>query len=296
MPQLAPIGVPGELYIGGEGVALGYLNLPELTAERFLADSFAKLPGGRLYKTGDLVRWRPDGNLDFLGRIDGQVKIRGFRIEPGEIEAVLEQHPSVGCAVVRMWEPAPGEKQLAAYYEARGNNSLEPADLLELLGSKLPRYMIPVTLLRVEKLPLTAPGRSIAGAAQARRHVGENFAGAELTPTGQIVSNVWANVLRTDDLNTQKSFFELGGDSLLALQVVAALRAILQIEIPVTALFNNPTVSGLSRHLDELIAHNLGTVRPRIEKVSRDQPLPLSFAQERLGGTSATPPARTTSM
>ena len=124
LPQLMPIGVPGELYIGGEGVALGYLGLPELTAEHFLADSFAKLPGRRLYKTGDLVRWRPDGNLDFLGRIDGQVKIRGFRIEPGEIEAVLEQHPFIGRAVVRMWEPAPGEKQLAAYYEARDNKSL----------------------------------------------------------------------------------------------------------------------------------------------------------------------------
>ncbi len=168
-----------------------------MTAERFLADPFAKLPGGRLYKTGDLVRWRPDGNLDFLGRIDDQVKIRGFRIEPGEIEAVLERHPSVSRAVVRMWERTPGEKRLVAYYEAKDNSSSEPADLLEFLGSQLPRYMIPVSLIRVEKLPLTAAGKvDRLALPKPQRQVGETFAGAELTPTEQIVSNVWANVLR----------------------------------------------------------------------------------------------------
>lgn len=281
--QFAPIGVPGELYIGGEGVALGYMNLPELTTERFLADPFESLPGRRLYKTGDIVRWRPDGNLDFLGRRDDQIKIRGFRIEPAEIEAALERCPSIRRAVVRMWEPASGNKQLIAYYEANEDSTSEPADLLKVLGRQLPRYMIPASLIRVDKLPLTAAGKvDRLALPEPQPDIGENFTGAELTPTSQIVSNVWANVLSADDLSVQKSFFELGGDSLLALQVVSALRGILHIDVPVTALFNNPTIAGLSCHLDELVARNHATVRPPIESVPRDQPLPLSFAQERL--------------
>ncbi len=219
-PQFAPIGVPGELYIGGEGVALGYLNSPELTVERFVADPFRSSPGGRLYKTGDLVRWRPDGNLDFLGRIDDQVKIRGFRIEPGEIEAVLERHPSVRRAVVKMWESEAGEKWLVGYYESNTHSSAEPAALLEFLGSQLPRYMVPVSLIKVEKLPLTASGKvDRLGLPKPERHVGETYSGAQLTATEQIVSNVFANVLRADDIDIRKSFFELGGDSLLAIRV-----------------------------------------------------------------------------
>ena len=279
-PRLAPIGVPGELYIGGDGVALGYLNSSESTAERFAADPFAKLPGGRLYRTGDLVRWRPDGNLDFLGRIDDQVKIRGFRIEPGEIEAVLEQHPSVKTAFVRIWERAPGDKQLAAYYEADGPS--EPADLHELLGSRLPRYMLPVALIRMSKLPLTPAGKvdwralPKPDAARTQTYVAPRNAIEEQ------LAAIWSRLLGVERVGIHDDFFELGGHSLLAIQVVAALRGTLHIEIPVTALFNNPTVSGLSRYIDELVAHNLETVRPPIEKVSRDQPLPLSFAQQRL--------------
>ena len=282
-PQFAPIGVPGELYIGGEGVALGYLNSPELTAARFVLDTLSKPSERRLYKTGDLVRWRPDGNLDFLGRLDDQVKIRGFRIEPGEIEAVLESHPSVRRAVVKMWESERGEKWLVAYYEPSIHSSAEPDALLELLGSQLPRYMVPTSLIKVEKLPLTATGKvDRLALPKPDRHIGETCPGAQLTSTEQIVSNVFAKVLRAQEVDIRKSFFELGGDSLLALQAVTALQGILHIEIPVPALFDNPTVIALSRRLDELVAHNLGMVRPPIERLSRDQPLPLSFAQERL--------------
>ena len=260
LPQLTPIGVPGELYIGGEGVAIGYLNLPELTAERFLSDPFSNLPGSRLYQTGDLVRWRPDGNLDFLGRIDDQMKIRGFRIEPGEIEAVLEQHPSVGRAVVRMWEPAPGEKQLAAYYEARDSNSLEPTDLLKLLGSQLPRYMIPAALLRVEKLPLTAAGkvewRALSKPDADRPQVTETYLAPRNALEEQIAA-IWSRLLNVERVGVHDNFFELGGHSLIATRVVSQIRREFDVEIPLRAIFESSTIEGLAPQIARRLSNSI---------------------------------------
>jgi amino acid adenylation domain-containing protein len=276
-----PVGVAGELYLGGGGLAQGYLNRPELTREKFVADPFSADNGERLYRTGDIVKYLLDGNIEFIGRADHQVKIRGFRIEPGEVEVVLRRHPEVEDAVIIAREDEPGERQLAAYIVPR--NGSAPRQWRDFLRGKLPAYMIPSAFVELEALPTTASGKvDKLALPKPERRSGENFAGAELTPTQQIVSNIWANVLHTENFGIETSFFELGGHSLLAIQVVTALRRILQIEIPANALFNNPTVSSLSRHLDQLVAQNLETVRPPIERVSRDEPLPLSFAQERL--------------
>jgi amino acid adenylation domain-containing protein len=248
-PQLAPIGVPGELHIAGEGVALGYLNLPELTAQRFVADPFAELPGRRLYKTGDLVRWRPDGNLDFLGRIDGQVKIRGFRIEPGEIEAVLVRHPSVNRAVVMMWEPAPGEKQLAAYYETENYDSLKPADLLNYLSGHLPRYMLPEAFVKVEKLPLGPTGkidrRALSQLGRGKPE-GTNPYVAPRNAVEKQLTAIWSRLLNVERVGIHDNFFELGGHSLIATRIVLQIRREFDVEIPLRAVFENPAIEGLA--------------------------------------------------
>jgi amino acid adenylation domain-containing protein len=251
-PQLAPIGVPGELYIGGEGVALGYLNLPELTAQRFVADPFAGSPGRRLYKTGDLVRWRPDGNLDFLGRIDGQVKIRGFRIEPAEIEAVLERHPSVNRAVVNIWEPAPGEKQLAAYYETENHDSLKPEDLLNYLSGHLPRYMLPEAFIKVEKLPLGPTGKIDRRAlSQLDRSKPErtNLYVAPRNAVEKQLTAIWSRLLDVERVGILENFFELGGHSLIATRIVSQIRREFDVEIPLRAVFENSTIEGLAREI-----------------------------------------------
>jgi amino acid adenylation domain-containing protein len=276
-----PIGIPGELYLGGPGVAEGYPNEPELTRERFVPDPFVLDQTQRLYRTGDVVKFLPDGNIEFIGRCDGQVKIRGFRIEPGEVEVVLRRYIAVEDAVVVAREDEPGERELVAYIVPRRDSA--PGDWRGFLQGKLPAYMIPSAFVELDALPMTPSGKvDRLALPKPERRLGENSAGVELTPTEQIVSNVWANVLGTDGSGVEKSFFELGGHSLLAIQVVTALRQILQIEIPVNALFSNPTVSSFSRHLDQIVAQNLQTVRPPIERVSREEPLPLSFAQERL--------------
>ncbi|HEY5812232.1 MAG TPA: amino acid adenylation domain-containing protein, partial [Terrimicrobiaceae bacterium] len=272
-----PIGVPGELYLGGPGLARGYLNRPELTRERFVDNPFAN--GERLYRTGDIVKYLPEGDIEFIGRADNQVKIRGFRIEPGEVEAALRRHTSIENAVVIVREDDPGERQLVAYVVSKNGNSA--GDWRDFLQSKLPAYMIPSAFVSMDALPMTASGKvNRLALPKPKRIVAETSLSLERTPTEQIVENVWANVLRVDDLGIEENFFELGGHSLLAVQVVLGLRKILNIEIPVTALFNNPTVSSLSRHLDDLIARDRETVRPPIERVPREGPLPLSFAQE----------------
>jgi amino acid adenylation domain-containing protein len=277
--QPVPLGIPGELYLGGPGVAEGYLNRPELTRERFVEDVFGG-HGKRLYRTGDIVKYLPDGNIEFIGRADNQVKIRGFRIELGEVEAVLKCHSQVEDAAVVAREDEPGERQLVAYIVARNGGTA--ANWQSFLQSKLPAYMIPAAFVELESLPMTTTGKVDRLALPKPQRELSDPDHVELTPTEEIVRSVWANVLRIDDFGIHASFFEIGAHSLLAIQVVMELRRILRIELPVTALFDHPTVSRLSRHIDELIARTLETVRPPIERVCRDGPLPLSFAQERL--------------
>ena len=275
-----PQGLAGELYLGGPGVAEGYLNRPELTRQRFVEDPFGG-NGKRLYRTGDIVKYLPDGNIEFLGRADNQVKVRGFRIELGEVEVVLKQHSEVADVAVVAREDEPGERQLVAYIVPRQGSRAE-TNWRSFLQSKLPAYMVPAAFVELKALPMTASGKVDRLALPKPPRQLSDFAHVELTATEEVVRSVWARVLHLEDFGVQASFFELGGHSLSAIQVILELRRILHIDFPVIALFNHPTVGRLSRYIDELVAQNLDTVRPPIERASRDQPLPLSFAQERL--------------
>jgi amino acid adenylation domain-containing protein/non-ribosomal peptide synthase protein (TIGR01720 family) len=218
--QPVPVGVPGELYIGGAGLARGYLGRPELTAERFIANPFSE-GGTRLYRTGDLARYLPDGNLEFMGRVDHQVKVRGFRIELGEIEAVLGAHPGVQecCVVVR--EDHPGEKRLVGYYVA-GAAVVEPEALRGYLRSKLPEYMVPGAWVGLEALPLTPNGKvDRKGLPAPERGGAEGAYEAPRTPTEELLAGIWGEVLRHERVGRQDNFFALGGDSILSIQIVA---------------------------------------------------------------------------
>ena len=274
-----PVGVTGELYIGGAGVARGYLNRPELTAERFLADPFRSVPGARMYRTGDLGRWLADGNIEFLGRNDFQVKIRGFRIELGEIETCLSAYPGVRDAIVVAREDSPGEKRLVAYYTAAdpgiGAESLRPH-----LAEKLPEYMVPAAYVRLEFLPLTPNGkldRQALPAPEAGAYATRGYE-APLGETETILASVWTDILRVDRVGRHDNFFELGGHSLLAVRVISRLRQSLGIEVALSDLFAYPVLSTLSRTLSGAAQTEL----PRIVSCDRGERLPLSFAQQRL--------------
>lgn len=225
--QPVPIGVPGELYIGGPGVARGYLNRAELTSERFIADPFSSEQGGRLYKSGDLARCQPDGTLEYLGRIDQQVKIRGFRIELGEIETLLVQHPQVKKCLVMAREDLPGEKRLVAYISARQDADLTQSELRGFLQRNLPEYMIPAAFVFLEELPLTANGkidrRALPAPDHARPDLEESFV-LPRTPIEQIIADVWSEVLRLDRVGIYDNFFVLGGDSIKSVRILASMK------------------------------------------------------------------------
>jgi amino acid adenylation domain-containing protein len=250
-----PVGVPGELCIGGLGVARGYFRRPDLTAERFLPDPFSAAPGSRLYRTGDRVRWRADGTLLFLGRMDRQVKIRGHRVEPGEIEAALAAHPAVRACAVVVHEDAPGEGRLIGYVVPGEPMALSTRALRAFLKQRLPEYMVPSTFLTLAALPLTANGkldrRSLPRPATGRPELAEEYV-APRTRTEQAMADLWAGVLRVDRIGVEDNFFELGGHSLLATQVVARTRAILGVVLPLRAVFEDPTVAGLATRVDRL--------------------------------------------
>lgn len=255
-----PIGVAGELHIGGDMVALGYLHRPALTAQRFIPDPFSDRPAARLYKTGDLVRYLPDGTLEFLGRTDHQVKVRGFRIELGEIESALSQHPDVQEVVVTVREE-PGalaghDKRLAAYVVPSTPGSVTPTALRQFLLEKLPDYMIPAFFVLLEAMPLTASGKldrqalpapDPAASAPTRPFV------APRTPTEQTLAELWMKALRLQRVGIHDDFFELGGDSLLATQVASRIREALRVELPLERLFKETTIAGLAEHLDTVL-------------------------------------------
>jgi acyl-CoA synthetase (AMP-forming)/AMP-acid ligase II len=246
-----PIGVPGELYIGGDGVARGYLNRPELTAEKFIPHPFGDQPGARLYKTGDLARYQPDQNIEFLGRIDDQVKIRGFRIELGEIEAVLCQHPSVHEAVVIVREDTPGDSHLVAYVVPQAQQSPSTSDLRSFLQEKLPEYMVPMAFVILERLPLTPNGKVDRRALPQPKR--ESPFVAPRNAVEEALAGMWAEVLRLERVGIHDNFFALGGHSLLATQVVSRLRSAFQVELPVRRLFDEgSTVAGLAELLETI--------------------------------------------
>ncbi|HEV2761388.1 MAG TPA: amino acid adenylation domain-containing protein, partial [Pyrinomonadaceae bacterium] len=289
--QPMPVGVAGELHIGGEGVGRGYLRRPALTAERFVPDPFSEEAGARLYRTGDVVRWRSEGELEFVGRADGQVKVRGFRIVLGEVEAALSSCAGVReCVVVARGEHGQGGggKRLVAYVVA-DDAALPPtaARLREQLRSGLPDYMVPSAFVLLDSLPLTPNGKvdrkalpePEAGGAGAGLEYAEPRAGVE-----EVVAGVFAAVLKVERVGRVGNFFELGGHSLLATQAVSRLRVACGVEIPLRALFEHPTVEGLSRVVGELLRGEAGATAavPPLVRVSREGELPLSFAQQRL--------------
>jgi amino acid adenylation domain-containing protein len=270
-----PIGVPGEIAVGGEGVAWGYLGRPELTARRFVPDPHGP-PGARLYRSGDLARRLPDGDLEYLGRIDRQVKIRGFRIEPGEIEAVLRRHPALSGAAVVARQDAPGEPRLVAYYvPVAGQAAVSAAELRAALGRELPDYMVPAWFVPLAALPLTANGKldreALPAPGGGRPELGREYV-APAGPVEERLAAIWAEVLRRDRVGAQDNFFELGGHSLLATQVLSRMRLAFDVELPLRLLFDSPTVAGvaaaivqreLERADDELLASLLDELAAR---------------------------------
>jgi len=266
--QPVPVGVPGELYIGGEGVGRGYLNRPELTAERFLPDPFSDREGARMYRTGDRVRWREDGELEYLERLDGQVKLRGFRIELGEIEAVLARHPAVEQVAVAVREQG-AVKSLVAYVVARDGAASEPGALKEFLREELPEYMVPSAFVQLQALPLTPNGKVDRKALPAPEASPETYV-APRTPVEETLARLCAELLGLERVGVEDDFFELGGHSLLATQLLSRLRAAFEIEIPLRALFEAPTVAGLAIAVEARRAAGAAVHAPSITPVPRD--------------------------
>ncbi|NET12212.1 MAG: amino acid adenylation domain-containing protein [Okeania sp. SIO1H6] len=302
--QPIPVGVPGELHIGGAGLARGYFNRPELTAEKFIIwkesgvrsqeSEFRReegrreteltsqnLEGKRLYKTGDLVRYLPDGNIEFIGRIDNQVKIRGFRIELGEVEAAIASHPEVQTAVVIVKGDDSSNKRLIAYFVPT-KKQFSPNNLRQFLQDKLADYAIPSAFVKLEFLPLTPNGKidkkALPEPDSIRREL-ENFV-APRNPTEELLANIWSQLLKVEKIGIHDDFFSVGGNSLLATQVISRLRIAFETEIPLKYLFDFPTIGEISKAIDEFKGEKLQL--PPIEPISRSKDIPLSFAQQRL--------------
>jgi acyl-coenzyme A synthetase/AMP-(fatty) acid ligase len=279
--QPVPIGVPGELHFAGRCLARGYLGRPEATAEKFVPNPFGNEPGARLYKTGDVARYLPDGNIEFLGRTDHQVKIRGFRIEPGEVESALAQHPAVREAVVVAREDASAEshvsenrnpvlsrgevpkiqnsksdKRLVAYVVPHRDLCPSTGELRNYLKEKLPDPMVPSAFVLLDALPRTPHGkldrRALPAPDQNRPELQSAFV-APRTPTEKLLAETWAGVLKLERIGIHDNFFELGGHSLLATQVISRLRDAFRVDLPLRSLFESPTVACLAERIETLL-------------------------------------------
>jgi amino acid adenylation domain-containing protein len=269
--------------VGGEGLAVGYVGRPELTAERFVPNPFGK--GERLYRTGDVVRWRGDGTLEFLGRRDTQVKVRGFRIELGEVETALASNPGVSEAVVVAREDGTEGKRLVAYVTVKEGAAMDAGTLRTHLKQRLPEYMVPFAYVVLDALPLTPNGKVDRKAlpepdSESATHRREYV--APRTPVEQTLATLWSEVLRHDGPGVLDDFFELGGHSLLATQLVSRIRDAFQVELPLRELFESPTVARLAQRVEAARARAPGTQAPPLKRAPRDGALPLSFAQQRL--------------
>ncbi|MBE9120378.1 amino acid adenylation domain-containing protein [Tychonema sp. LEGE 07199] len=277
--QSVPIGVPGELYVGGDNLARGYLNRPELTAEKFIRNPFDTQAKTRLYKTGDLARYLPDGNIEFIGRIDSQVKIRGFRIELGEIEAVLGQHPDIAQAVVVAREDEMAQKRLVAYLISEQKPAPSSSELRRFLATKLPDYMVPWAFVMLKSLPLTPNGkidrRSLPEPDEMRPELTENFV-APRTNIEEVLAAIWAEVLKLEKVGIYDNFFELGGHSLLATQVISRVRQAFQVELPLHRLFESATVADFAvaiaqKQVEQIDSEMLGRVLADLDQLSEAQ-------------------------
>jgi amino acid adenylation domain-containing protein len=278
--QRVPIGITGELYLGGAGLARGYLNNPALTAERFIPDPFPTEPGGRMYRTGDLARYLSDGRIEYLGRSDHQVKLRGFRIELGEIETILATHTTVQDAVVIARQNPDTDQQLVAYVVAAPDQTVESNTLRAYLHERLPKHMVPAFIVPLAALPLTPNGkldRRRLPAAEASEDITEDVASPRTIVEAK-VARLWTQLLNRRQISIHEDFFSLGGHSLLAVQVVSRLQEEFQIELPIRSIFENSTVAALAN----VIENARQASQPPIAAISRTGPLPVSFAQQRL--------------
>ncbi|HLL48505.1 MAG TPA: amino acid adenylation domain-containing protein, partial [Longimicrobiaceae bacterium] len=274
-----PVGVTGELYLGGAGVTRGYRRLPGHTAERFLPDPFGAEPGARLYRTGDLGRWLPDGTIEFMGRGDAQVKVRGFRIELGEIEARLAEHAAVHEAVVVARDGEVGDPRLVAYYTG---DRAGAAALRAHLAERLPEYMVPAAFVFLDALPVNPNGKLDRKALPAPDFtaVDERYV-APRTPVEEVLAGTWAEVLGVERVGVHDQFFDLGGHSLLATRAVSWVREVFGVELPLRALFEGPTVAEMAGRVEEMRRAGLPTL-PAVVPAGRTEAPLLSFAQERL--------------
>ncbi|MEH1900561.1 MAG: amino acid adenylation domain-containing protein [Nostoc sp.] len=283
--QPAPIGLNGEIYIGGTTLARCYVNQPEQTAVKFIPNPFSQEEGARLYKTGDRARYLPDGTIEFLGRTDHQVKIRGFRIELGEIEAILSLHPNVREVVVLARDSESSQKYLVAYVVLSQESPIINNELRDYMQARLPEYMVPSSFVMLKVLPLTPNGKvdrqALPEPNSVRPELEKSFS-TPRTPVEEVLAGIWARVLGTEYVGIDDNFFDLGGHSLLATQVVSQVREAFQVELRLRSLFETPTVGGLAKLIETTISAGQKLQLPPIEGVSRDRELPLSFAQQRL--------------
>ena len=271
--QPVPVGVPGELFIGGPGLARGYLHRPDLTAEKFVPHPFSHRPGRRLYRSGDLVRWLPDGELEFLGRVDLQVKVRGFRIELGEIEAVLSEHQGVKDAVVIAREDRRGDRRLIGYFIPVEEDAPTIGELRDYLRRQLPDYMVPAALVKMEAFPLTPSGKI-----DRRRLPQPEFDRSALeaeyvAPRNSIEKKLVAIVeelLDIENVGVYDNFFDLGGHSLLATQFIARIRSAFEVELPLRTLFEQPTIAGVAQAIEVEKKRGPQLKTPEIKRVSRE--------------------------
>ncbi len=283
--QPVPPGIPGELFLAGADLARGYLGRPSLTAELFLPNPFSRMPGGRLYRTGDRVRRLPSGELQFLGRLNSQIKLRGFRIEIGEIEAVLRQHRAVYSAVVLLREDLPGDKRLVAYVVLDQAYICTIADLRAFVQKHLPVYMVPVAFIILDTLPVTPHGkvdRHSLPAPSQQTLDGARLWEAPRTPDEELLATIWTQVLHSEQVSRHDQFFEVGGHSLLATQLVARVRDLFGIELPLRTIFETPTLLGLAGTIDEARRGQQKLLAPPITPHEREAEVPLSYAQQRL--------------
>jgi amino acid adenylation domain-containing protein len=301
--QVLPIGIPGELYLAGDGLARAYRERPDLTAEKFIPDAFSREAGARLYRTGDVVRYDPDGLIEFIGRVDQQVKIRGFRIELGEIEAVMQEQGWVSECVVLAVEQEGGEKQLVAYVVMGEGQGESRREMREGLKEKLPEYMIPSLIVEVEEMPLTENGKvdrkALAGMERVESRGDEEAEGGARTAIEELIASIYGEVLEKEEVRCDESFFEMGGHSLLATQVISRVREVLGVEVALRTLFERPSVGEMSEEVERLRAAarsategategagegESGAGPATIVRVEREDGarLPLSYAQQRL--------------
>ncbi len=278
-----PVGVIGELYFGGVALARGYLNRPDLTEERFIADPFSADDTARLYKTGDLARWRSDGQIEYAGRADDQVKINGFRVELGEIESVLSQQEQVRACAVTTWEDASRQKRLVAHVVLH-EQGVDHGELRSFLKERLPQYMVPAAIMVIDRLPLTPSGkvdrRSLPAPDQLQTET-KSYVAPE-SEAEKRVAEIWGELLQLERVGRNDNFFDLGGHSLLATKLISRIRTAFGVEMPVGALFQSPTLQAVGEYIERGIASGKAAAELPMKRISREQPLPLSFAQQRL--------------